>query len=49
VLAAYLGSRALQVVFAVLLVVIGVQMLATASQRLRAERRERIAMAAKAA
>lgn len=46
VAAAFMGGRTLQSVFAVLLVVIGVQLLATARRRLRNERRERVALAA---
>ena len=49
VAAAFMGGRTLQVVFALLLIVIGAQMLTTARMRLRRERRERIAMEADAA
>jgi uncharacterized membrane protein YfcA len=47
--AAFMSGRTLQVVFAVLLIGIGVQMLATARQRLRKERLESLALAAKSA
>jgi uncharacterized membrane protein YfcA len=46
--AAFMGGRTLQVVFAALLVAIGVQMLATAHRKLRSERRARLAIAADA-
>ena len=49
VMAASLGGRSLQVVFAVVLTLIGLQMLMTARRRLRSERRARMAMAVDAA
>jgi uncharacterized membrane protein YfcA len=47
--ASVLGGRALQVVFAVVLIGIGIQMVLTARRRLRIERDERIALAVDAA
>lgn len=49
VAAALLSGRTLQMVFAVLLVVIGVQMLATARRRIRNDRREQLAVWAESA
>lgn len=49
IVAASMGGRTLQVIFAVVLIVIGLQMLATARQRLRSERRARLALAAESA
>ena len=49
VAAAFMGGRTLQVVFAVLLIAIGVQMLATARRRMRNDRLARLALAAEAA
>ena len=46
VAAAFMGGRTLQVVFAVLLIAIGVQMLATARRRMRNDRLARLALAA---
>ncbi len=43
--AAFMSGRTLQLVFAVLLIVIGVQMLTTARRRIRKDRRERLALA----
>jgi uncharacterized membrane protein YfcA len=45
VVAAFMAGRTLQVVFAVVLIAIGVQMLTTARQRMRRERKARLAMA----
>jgi len=45
ILATYLGGRSLQVVFAIVLSLIGIQMLATARRRMRMERANRVAMA----
>ena len=49
VVAAFLGGRSLQVVFAIVLTFIGLQMLTTARRRIRSDRREAPAIAADAA
>lgn len=49
IVAAFLGGRSLQVVFAVVLTLIGVQMLTTARRRMRNDRLERLAVTADAA
>ncbi len=49
VVAAFLGGRELQVVFAVVLTAIGLQMVTTAQRRMRPDRRARLAIAADAA
>jgi uncharacterized membrane protein YfcA len=49
VVAAFLGGRSLQVVFAIVLTLIGLQMLTSARRRIRTEPRERLAVAADAA
>jgi uncharacterized membrane protein YfcA len=49
VAASFMGGRTLQVVFAILLIVIGLQMLTTARRRIRSERRAALAVAADAA
>ncbi|MEO8538189.1 MAG: sulfite exporter TauE/SafE family protein [bacterium] len=49
VVAAFMGGRTLQVVFAAVLIAIGAQMLVTARRRLRRDRQDRIALAAESA